>query len=91
MITPREYIRRVDKQAKADGEWLWSKKWIRLPTSVFLVLITPPMFAVAILQAIKMADTLTLSQWIFFSLILLLSIYYFCEGVKGLSNKGGKQ
>ena len=91
MITLREYINRVDKQAKADMDWAWDKKWIRLPVSVFLITFSIFAFVMFALQAIQSPALSTFPYWLAFIIIEMFWIYLLYEGVKGVSNKGGKR
>ena len=84
MITPGEYIRRVDAKVNADIKWAWSKKWIRLPVSVFSVLFSLYAFVMTVLLGIQSYELFTFNFWLLFIFVLIIWIGLFYCGVKGL-------
>ena len=82
MITLREYIKKVD----ANIQWVWSKKWIRLPVSVFLVTFSPYAFTKSIIGIIRQPPPpeADLYFWLLYFFLDLYWVVLFYCGVKGL-------
>ena len=80
MKTLRVYIKKVD----AYIQWVWSKKWIRLPTSVLLVLFSSFIFTKTIITIIILPPEADLYFWLVYVIIQFYWVVLFYCGVKGL-------